>query len=250
MKDRAGVSYWHDLWKDKEISKIDINYYTNNLLHKLFSKYLPKSNNIEICEIGCAMSSYLLYFNDYFHFKINGFDYDCESAKKTLNIYKNMGYDANIFCHNFFDIDNITKQYDILFSAGVFEHFENLNESILLTTHYIKKGGFIITLIPNMNGIIGFMQKVLNKKVYDIHIPYKKNDLLYAHEKAGYKTLFCNYYGVYQGGVVNIDKIRFENFIRKLIAIPGKPLNFISKFISIDSKYISPYVIYIGKKCK
>ena len=249
MTDKAGKEYWNSVWEEKSfISKIDIKYYTNNLLHELFTQFLPKDDNWNICEIGCAMSPYLLYFHDYFGYKINGFDYDKESALRTLKIYENMGYKANIFERDFFSKE-FCEKFDLLFSMGVFEHFSNLNESIAHTRFYLKKEGLVITIIPNMNGIMGFFQKIFNKKVYNIHFPYTKEDILNSHEKSGYETLFCDYFGIYQGGVVNLGNIKFKNLINKFLAIPGKPLYYLYKNfnLKLDSKFNSPYIIYIGK---
>jgi len=249
-QDKAGKNYWEDVWNKKDlISKIDVNYYTKKLLHGLYNKYFQRDDTKSICEIGCAMSQNLLYFNDYFGYQINGFDYEEKSSIKTKKIYQAMGYNANIYHHDFFNINQI-EQYDILSSFGVFEHFENLDEAIKITKRYLKDKGMILTVIPNMNGIVGILQKKLNKKVYDIHIPYTKYDILNAHENSGYKTLYCGYYGIYQAGVVNINGIDKEQMIRKILAIPGKPLYYISKLFNmkLDSKFNSPYIVYIGKK--
>ena len=158
-----------------------------------------------------------------------------------------MNYKANIFHRDFFSKEKIDK-YDILTSFGVFEHFENIENSIAHTKHYLKDNGIILTVIPNMNGIVGLLQKLLNKPVYDIHIPYTREEIKNAHEKAGYHTLFCDYYGLYQAGVINLTGNRFENLLRKLLAIPGKPIYYLYKLAKIpfDSRYISPYIIYIG----
>jgi len=249
-QDKAGEEYWELVWNDKNvITKVDMDYYTNKLLHNLYNKYLTWDDTKSICEIGCAMSQNLLYFNDYFGYQINGFDYEKKSSIKTKKIYQDMGYNVNIYHHDFFDIDQI-EQYDILSSFGVFEHFENLEEAIKITKRYLKNKGIILTVIPNMNGIVGFLQKKLNKKVYDVHIPYKKDDILNAHENSGYKTLYCGYYGIYQAGVVNLNGINNQQIISKILAIPGKPLYYISKLfnLKLDFKFNSPYIIYIGQK--
>lgn len=247
--DKAGRKYWQNVWKEKTINKLDLNYYTNKLLDDLFKSIFSYDNTKTICEIGCAFSAYLLYFNDEFGFQINGCDYERISAVKTAEIYKKMGYKANIFYKDFFS-NSIVNRYDILFSWGVFEHFDNLNNSILKTRDYVNSNGYIVTVIPNMNGLVGFFQKIFNKKIYDVHIPYTKYELFKAHENAGYKTIFCDYFGIWQMGVVNISNIKYEDKIGKILAIPGKPLFYLSKIFKkdISSKYFSPYIIYVGKK--
>ena len=247
---KASEKYWESVWSQKEyISKIDLDYYTSSLLHNLYNKFFEYDSDKEICEIGCAMSNNLLYFQDHFGYKISGFDYEEQSVLKTDHIYKNMNYSADIYHRDFFKKADF-KKYDILSSFGVFEHFENLNECLLHTRNYLHDNGMILTVIPNMKGIVGFLQKILNKDVYKIHIPYNATEILNAHETAGYQTLFCDYFGIYQGGVINTDGIKNENFFKKLIAIPGKPLYYTHKITNLrfDSKYNSPYIIYIGKK--
>lgn len=248
--DKAGENYWELVWNQQNaINKIDLNYYTNKLLHSLYSKYFKRNSKKSVCEIGCAMSQNLIYFNDNYGYQINGFDYEKNAVLKTKEIYKNMGYEVNIYHHDFFNVKQ-SKQYDILCSFGVFEHFENLNKAVKLTKEYLNDEGMILTVIPNMNGIVGLLQKKFNKKVYDIHIPYTKDDILKAHENSGYQTLYCEYYGIYQAGVININGVKNEQIIRKILAIPGKPLYYISNIfdIKLDSKINSPYIIYIGKK--
>ena len=58
-QDKAGEKYWNSVWNEKiVIDEIDINYYTNRLLHNLYQKYFQ--------------------FNKYFGYQINGFDYEIE----------------------------------------------------------------------------------------------------------------------------------------------------------------------------
>lgn len=253
IDNKADEEYWNNVWnKQNIISKIDINCYKKVMVHDLYKNYFKADESKSICEIGCAMSQNLLYFHDYFKYKINGFDYEEKSVIKTKSIYETMGYQSNIFHHDLFSTQ-VHSQYDIISSFGVFEHFTNLTDSIKYTNLYLKENGMILTVIPNMNGIVGLMQKYLNRKVYDIHIPYKKDEIKVAHEVNGYKTLFCDYFGTYVGGVVNIDDIKYSNIISRIISIPGRPLYYLNKLVykvlnkRLDSVYNSPYIIYIGR---
>lgn len=248
-EDKAGLDYWNSVWTNKSIiDETDINYYTNSLLHELYQKYFDVDETKNIVEIGCSLSANLLYFHKYFNYQINGFDYEERSVLKTQEIYENMKYTASIYHRDFFSKEK-SKTYDVVSSFGVFEHFEHLDKSIEHTKKYLKDKGMILTVIPNMNGLVGFFQRYLNREVYDVHIPYTRVDILKAHEQSGYQTLYCDYYGLYQFGVVNINGVKQESLLRKLLAIPGKPLYFLSKLLNWDfsNKMISPYIIYIGK---
>jgi SAM-dependent methyltransferase len=174
-------------------------------------------------------------------------DYEDEAAKRTEALYKKSGIQASIHHRDFFETTPFPL-YDVLTSFGVFEHFENLPASIAQTRHYLRPNGTIVTVIPNMNGLVGWLQKSFNRAVYDIHIPYRKEDLLQAHEKAGYTTLFCDYFGTYQGGVVNLSGHPREKVWQKILAAPGKPMHLLETILGkrLDGVFHSPYVIYIG----
>jgi len=248
-KDRAGESYWNNVWGTKQaITPIDIGYYTHRLFHELYQKYLPVDENLSVAEIGCALSAYLPYFHRYFGYQVHGFDYEADAVEKTAAIYKAMGLKAHIRHRDFFS-HAPAPAYDLLTSFGVFEHFEDLEGSIAHTKHYLKKRGMILTVIPNMNGLVGFLQKTFNRKVYDVHIPYTAEEIRDAHEKAGYHTLFCDYFGLYQAGVVNLEGVRHEAWLQKALAVPGKPFYHMNRVfgLRLDSKWTSPYIVYIGK---
>ena len=68
-EDKAGSEYWNSVWTDKiVIHEIDINYYTNSLLHDLYTRYFKIDKDINIVEIGCSLSANLLYFNKYYKY--------------------------------------------------------------------------------------------------------------------------------------------------------------------------------------
>jgi len=249
QNDKAGQEYWQEVWEYKDrIEPIDPSYYTYRKIDWLFRRYLPDGKGKSLMEIGAAFSSYLPYFHNRFGYWVWGIDYEKGSAWRTEEIYRSMGMDIPIMHRDFFS-DAPIERSDIVTSFGVFEHFEHLDESIRHTRLYLNDGGIIVTVIPNMNGLVGWLQKHFAPAVYAVHIPYTASDLKAAHEAAGYETLFCDYFGTYQGGVVNLDGHPRAAFWQKVLAVPGKPMDWISRLLSrrLDSRLYSPYVIYIGR---
>ena len=84
------------------------------------------------------------------------------------------------------------------------EHFSNTNEIVSALAGLLKPGGVILTNIPNMRGTIGFVQKILNRGIYDIHVPLTPSQVQSAHEAAGLCAIEADYFLSSNYGVVNL----------------------------------------------
>jgi hypothetical protein len=51
----------------------------------------------------------------------------------------------------------------------------------------------MITTVPNMRGSIGALQRLLDPKIYGIHVPLRPHDLRTAHERARLTVDRCGY---------------------------------------------------------
>jgi hypothetical protein len=56
-----------------------------------------------------------------------------------------------------------------------------------------------------MNGAVGFMQKLVNRPVYAIHVPLTAAQLRGAHESAGFEVVRCGYFLSTNFGVCNLN---------------------------------------------
>ena len=81
-------------------------------------------------------------------------------------------------------LKSIKNKYDYIISFGVVEHFENTAKCLRSCAEFLKPGGTLITLIPNMPSLVGKIQKIIDKKVYDVHVPLTKKELSKAHQDA------------------------------------------------------------------
>lgn len=200
---KSDHSYWDALWRENDAQlplPIDpnapgLNNYVPRALHEAFFpllKRLPK--NSLLLEIGCARSQWLPYFAQQYGFQVTGIDYSdtgCAQAKKIL---EKSSINSEIYCEDIFNpTENLKNCADIIFSLGVFEHFSPTSRALSAGAEYLKAGGLMLTVIPNMVGIIGLLQKSLHREVYDIHVPLSREALLKAHEEAGLTVLTAEY---------------------------------------------------------
>ena len=126
------------------------NYYDNsitekNQIQKIVSEYhkyweqLMKNNNVNppktIIEIGGYPGRYLAYLADKYNLVPTSLDFNSDKAKieEVMHVFDVKDFEviqADIFTHL------PEKQYDIVFSNGFIEHFENFNEVLNLTLQF------------------------------------------------------------------------------------------------------------------
>ena len=213
--DRAGRIYWEQHWSDKPLpndKKVGGGIITNYVNRRIEEYFAEAFANIEtsgqqLLEIGCARSIWLSYFTNTFGFKVSGIDYSARGCEDTKRSLANDGISSEIVCADFFAPPSwMNDRYDVIVSFGVAEHFQDTPACIKAFAKMLKPGGVMITFIPNMAGLIGHVQRLVDRAVFDIHMQLNANDLRQAHEKASMEVLKCNYFLSTNFGVCNIEK--------------------------------------------
>ena len=200
--DKAGEQYWTEVWKNIELPEAidphsgNINKYPYQKFHKYFKKVF-QSHQTEgklMLEIGCGNSVWLPYFAKEFKMKVYGLDYSEYGCRQTEKILERENVSGEIILGDLFSPpDDLIGKFDYVSSFGVAEHFLDTTDIISKFAAFLKPGGYLITNIPNMTGANGYVQKLVNKPVYDIHVPLDKNDLSTAINSAGLELINAEY---------------------------------------------------------
>lgn len=240
-------SYWNKIWETCKVPIIlSKKKYVMKRFDSLFKRVLPKNKNLKFIEIGCAPASWMIYFAREFDYKVFGSEFSTKGyylSKKNLKI---AGVRGKIF---FDDIMNtkIKRKFDIVFSAGLIEHFENTHKIISQHVLLLKKYGFLILIIPNLRGLVGFLQKLLDFSIYAKHKCLSKEEIRYSLKILNLRVLKCDYFGSWGLGIVNIEKKKFLLFFfRGLDKIIQSILDLLN--LQPESKFFSPYIIAIAQK--
>ena len=203
IADKAGEEYWTQFWKNfnlpspMNIHSSNVNEFPNRLLHKLFSKSFEgiKTSDSKILEIGCGNSVFLTYFKKEFGFDVYGLDYSEFGCKQTEKILERDQVKGEIILGDAFNPPSeLIEKFDVVCSFGVVEHFEDTAATLKAFAKFLKPGGILITSIPNMKGATGLLHKLMNRPVYDIHVPLDKQDMRLAISKAGLSEIVNEYF--------------------------------------------------------
>jgi len=226
-------------------------------LFKKIEKYLSKKNGLKILEVGCAPGFNLIDFNKKFGYDCYGIEYTEHGAKITQDLFISRGLDPNKIIHgDFFDnkiVDKYNCFFDIVYSLGFIEHFDNPEEVIKKHLDLLKEDGILIITIPNLKGVNLLFTKLLYKEVIKIHnlniMSIDKFKLLFE-KNPDLKTLYCNYLGTVNLGLYMVpqDASILSKFVYKIFQVFQVLLNPIVAKLPLENKWTSPYLIYIGRK--
>jgi len=258
-QDKAGAQYWNKNWSQAELPKpfshtnTSLDNYVNLELHKYFQKILNKEKKLSVLEIGCANSIWPIYFHQYFNADVFGLDYSeigCEKSRYLFEYYK---VPAKVYCADLFaPPETLLQKFDLVVSFGVVEHFEDTANCLKACAALVKPGGHLFTWIPNMAGLNGFIQKYVDRKIYDIHMPLTKKTFMKAHKDAGLRLENCDYFMPINLGVVHSGAFTahpLNQFFRRILSGLSKIVWILERWgIKIPKNHFtSPYIISMAE---
>jgi 2-polyprenyl-3-methyl-5-hydroxy-6-metoxy-1,4-benzoquinol methylase len=175
--DMAGRDYWDDAWADRSLvvpidpRDLSLRNYVNLRLHSIFERILgTRREGLKLLEIGCAGSAWLPYFAREYGFEVTGIDYSEVGCQQAREVLERAGVTGNVLQNDMFDVPDFMKHaFDVVITFGVIEHFADTASCMRTLTSYCKPGGVVISVIPNLQGISGLLQKSMNKEVFSLH---------------------------------------------------------------------------------
>jgi SAM-dependent methyltransferase len=228
MSERVGKEYWDSNWQaeDRLPDAFDpavpgVRGLFRRQFHRFFVEHLQPfaRAGASLIEIGCGRSQLLPYFATHFGLRVAGLDYSAVGCDKARRILERERIPGEIFCGDLRTFDAFPKPgYDLVFSFGLVEHFEDTSGIVRGLARFARPGGAVLTLIPNMRGTVGALQRALSREIYDIHVPLSAAALARAHTDAGLSLQSGGYLLPAHYGVCNphvrLDADRFSARVR------------------------------------
>ncbi len=215
--DIAGEEFWEEWWKRTRLPlppaldphRPGLKNYEVRRFHQAFQQLFKgyDTSSLELVEVGCAQSVYLPYFAKNYGFKVAGIDRSETGCGRARTILEREGVNGEIFCADFFEIPpELVGRFDVAISFGVIEHFEKTAEALRAMAKLLKPGGRMFDDIPNFTGVLGRYQKLLDRGMYDAHVPMSREELASAHREAGLEIESCDYFMPICLEVINVER--------------------------------------------
>ncbi len=224
--------------------------------HRLFTRYL-RIRGGTLFEVGCAPGRWLAYFARYFDMKVAGLDYVEAAVELTRRNLAMQGFDGDIRCADFYRDPLPAGAFDAVYSRGFIEHVPDTDAVVARIVGIARPGGIVITTVPNFLGLNGRLRKRTYPESYASHVHLSPARLREAHEKAGVRTLFCDYCGVPVVIVRRPDFLEraFDTGLRRRIerralgllnAASQRTFRLLGRVPR--SRLLSPTIMYIGER--
>lgn len=164
-QDKAGVQHWDDAWAVEPRMRLPRAYTTSirDRMSLLRSEVRP---GMTFLEIGCAPGKMLSWVAGVLGAHVSGLDLSDPGIRVARKLFAELGLSADLRRENVFETSFAEESFDVVYSAGVIEHFEDPSDLVRIHTRLVKPGGLALITIPNLRGLYG---RLASQETLDIH---------------------------------------------------------------------------------
>jgi len=229
--------YWENYWN--QYQNIDI---PEKVVFAPFVPQLIKGKSF--IEIGGFPGTFAAYFFQQGIFDVTILDFCIQESIVRSVEQKNHLPEKTIQCIecDFFTFST-TKKYDVVFSSGFVEHFEDTKEVIDRHVQLLSDNGQLLILIPNFLGLNGLIQRWFDPDNLAIHN-------LQSMEIPHLKKIMSAF---------NLQHVSVDYIGKPMVWLEPKPknklkrkwvklLSYALKLFPFKGKFLSPYIIIYATK--
>lgn len=169
MTSKAGIEHWETIHAEADVRmRLPSNLLTNTAnFIRLFGKHLRPE--MSVLEIGCAPGKYLALLAHRFDVRVYGLDYSESGVRCAQRLFASLGVSGEVRCEDLFSNSFPAEHFDVVFSRGVIEHFDDPRSVVAEHLRLVKPSGMAIMTVPNYGGIYGSLQRICDPDNLAIH---------------------------------------------------------------------------------
>lgn len=239
--------FWVNYWESK--TGLSVSIPENYLFHKELAGIIAGQNVKTAIELGGFPGYYAVFLKKYFKLDVTLLDYFVHPPVTSSLLEANQLNEKDIRIIET-DLFNYTpeKQYDLVLSCGLIEHFNDTADIINRHINFVKPGGTLFITLPNFKALNGWFQKNFDKENYDKHNIDCMDPKLLENicKQAGLQVIQSKYFGHFSLWLENEQqKPAGVRLLKKSMWLAGK---IFTKIFPFNSKQLSPYIILEARK--
>lgn len=172
VQSRADQDFWDRYWANvslpAEAKRTPGAVHANSILDVL-DAYLPADPTLHAAELGGAPGEYLAYIHKQKGYRITAVDYSAVGCAAARENFRLLGIDGSVVEADIFSDDLAPAQFDIVFSLGLIEHFDDRVAIVDRHVRLLRPGGFLVLGVPNLRGLHGWFLRRLAPRLYGTH---------------------------------------------------------------------------------
>ncbi len=166
--EKTDVAHWESAWSARPRmtfpSGLDIG--TRNVLRLLRTYLRPGMRYIEI---GCAPGKILSWVAREIQTPVYGIDYSPKGVDTAQWLCNGLGIQADIRCEDAMNSSFEEGGFDLVFSCGLIEHFEDPTPIVSAHVKLLSPGGTALIAVPNYSGIYLKLQAWCDPANLEVH---------------------------------------------------------------------------------
>jgi 2-polyprenyl-3-methyl-5-hydroxy-6-metoxy-1,4-benzoquinol methylase len=162
------LEHWESAWAMRPRlrfpSGVDVG--TRNVLRLLRRHLKPGMRYIEL---GCAPGKILSWVSREIKVPVSGIDYSPTGVETAMWLCDGLGIKADIRCEDAMDSSFKEGAFDLVFSCGLIEHFEDPTPMVAAHVKLLAPNGKALIAVPNYSGIYLKLQTWCDAENLKIH---------------------------------------------------------------------------------
>ena len=178
MKRFTNVHYWdHHWWNSAKPARLrflyrDVDYEFVRLLRPQFG-----TQNNRTLEIGAGSSRILPYLTSKFEQDTTGTDFSYAGCLLLKGNFALTGRSGKVVCEDLFASSLKPESFDLVFSFGLIEHFDDPRTVLCEHLRLLRPGGRLVVAVPNLLGWYGLVMKKFAPPLWARHKVLTQRDL-------------------------------------------------------------------------
>lgn len=134
---------------------------------RLLKRYIQPG--MKVLEIGCAPGKMLSYCAAELRAEVAGMDYSRPGMRHAEQLFETLRLEADLRCEDMFAHTFTHHSFDLVYSLGVIEHFDDPVPVVEIHTQLLKPGAVTLIAVPNYAGFYGWFMKLCSPESLAIH---------------------------------------------------------------------------------
>ncbi len=122
-----------------------------------------------VLEIGFAPGKHLAWVAAELEASVAGLDFSEPGVRTGRRLFETLGLTADLRCEDVFATTFPLGSFDLVYSLGVIEHFDDPLPIVRRHFELLRPGGRAIIAIPNYGGVYGRLQRRLDPENLALH---------------------------------------------------------------------------------
>jgi SAM-dependent methyltransferase len=155
---------------------------------------------VQTVELGGAPGPFLVYFKRTYGHRVALVDYSTIGCEQARAQFAGLGLDADVHVGDIFDHALDVGQFDVVYSLGLIEHFDDLDAVFRAHVRFVRPDGLLLVGCPNYRGINGVLKRWLQPHSYAVHNVATMDTSTWRpiEHRLGLERLFVGYIGGFE----------------------------------------------------